>query len=96
MNAMGTMGIQQRTTWCFNERLKYLSEMESCSGSWPKNGVDKRISKAHSHWKEIKKASEPLNRDIETRLQEEASIKIEKRSRGMPGKSRGLIRIRRL
>ena len=93
---MRTMGIRQRTAWCFDERSKCLSEMGSCIGSWPKNRVGKRINKAHSHWKEIEKASEPLNRDVKTRLQEEANMEIEKRSKGMPGKSKGLIRIRRL
>jgi hypothetical protein len=70
--------------------------MGSCLGSWPKNGVEKRTSKAHSHWKDIEKASEHLNRDVETRLREEANMGIEKRSRGMPGKNIGPIRIRRL
>ena len=100
----GIMGIQQRIAWCFDERSKCLSGMESCSGSWPKNGVGKRISKAHSHWKEIEKASEHMNQDVETQLREKAIMGIEKRSKGMPEKrskgmpekNRGLIRIKRL
>ena len=92
---MGSMGIQRKIAWFSDERLKPLSETGSWSGSLPRSEFGKQISKGLCHWKEIEKASELWNQGVETWLREGVSMGIEKKSRGMLKRSKGLFRIRR-
>jgi hypothetical protein len=66
--------------------------MGNWSDSLCRKGFGKRISK--DVWKEVKKVSGTVNRDVETRLRERAST-IENKSREMLKKYRDLFRIRR-
>ena len=95
MNTMGSMDIRQKIAWLSVERLRPLSGMEIWFASLPRSRLGKQTNKGLCNWKEIEKASELWNRDVETRLREGASTEIEKKSRGMLERSIGLFRIRK-